>query len=334
MMNLREFRRWNDYSTVGISFVANTLILLLALTERNATLRSYSKMIVLSCVLDYFFCFVSISTVIDAIVQDHVFLTISDGIFRFLPLTYHYFFTGIHIFAVGLMTVTVPIDYLYRYVLIVRKRELSIAELISAISFCCLIVFASTFLFVYAFVQEEKDLDQYGHLLAGDGMWLEADGQPARFIATDCTNPFFLLALFISATVATAAYVLVVFLGVSIYRELTSMRAIASRKTLRLQRSMSIVLIIKAVFPFLCSTLPVFFLIFSVSLGLNIPNLGLFLVIVNSWIPVISPLSTLLLLSGYRRRLLNGFRHSSVAQQIGKTYRSSQPSIMMNSKTN
>lgn len=63
-MNLREFRRWNDYTAIGMSILFNTLIMFLACTERNMTLRSYSRMIVLSCIIDYAFCFGAVVSVI------------------------------------------------------------------------------------------------------------------------------------------------------------------------------------------------------------------------------------------------------------------------------
>lgn len=146
------------------------------------------------------------------------------------------------------------------------------------------------------------------------------------------SNPRLLLAIFTSGNVATLSYIISIYLGYKIYVELNSMRNVISQRTMRLQKSLTVVLIVKGSVPFVLATLPVFLLIVTVGLHINIPNFGLWLVIINSWIPVISPISTLVLLSGYRRRIFQSLRSSSVVNHISSAKLAYQNS-MLNSRT-
>lgn len=60
----------------------------------------------------------------------------------------------------------------------------------------------------------------------------------------------------------------------------------------------------QAIPPFCLCTFPVCMVFMSVLFRVNIPNLGLILVIITNWIPVLNPLTTLILLHGYRRRFI------------------------------
>lgn len=68
------------------------------------------------------------------------------------------------------------------------------------------------------------------------------------------------------------------------------------------------------------ATTPVLLLIITVGMQINIPNFEFWLVIMVSWIPVISPVSTFILLSGYRKRITQGLMTTNTVVNQGNTH--------------
>jgi hypothetical protein len=104
--------------------------------------------------------------------------------------------------------------------------------------------------------------------------------------------------------VAAFTYLITIGLGIRTYQHLKSLQNLMSERTIRLQSNMTRVLVIKAIFPFCLSTVPVFGTFLNFVFKTNIEHMGFYSIMMTNLIPLVSPLSTLLLLTGYRRRFL------------------------------
>lgn len=124
-----------------------------------------------------------------------------------MPIQYHYLLVGLHIFVVGCATCLVPVDYMYRYMLICRfvfsllirlnkvdlfrKKEPSTSQLIIIIFTGCFVCFITALLFIWAFGREKpSEIERYGHLLREEQIWFDEDGSLVQFIGTDCVSLF------------------------------------------------------------------------------------------------------------------------------------------------
>lgn len=87
--------------------------------------------------------------------------------------------------------------------------------------------------------------------------------------------------------------------GFKIYKSLKSFEHLMTKKTIRLQKNMTITLTIQAIFPFLTSSLPLGLFVIAVTFHMDIPNMGMYMAIVAVWMPVVSSLSTIILLGEF-----------------------------------
>lgn len=98
--------------------------------------------------------------------------------------------------------------------------------------------------FVYLFVRPEAEsIQKYGHLV--DPIFLSSSGQLPKFVANSFDNILFCLNIIIMSLAAISTYLVAVFFGIGTYRKLNSMKHLMSSKTLRLNRSMTNILIVK-----------------------------------------------------------------------------------------
>ncbi|KAH7700424.1 hypothetical protein AAVH_32456, partial [Aphelenchoides avenae] len=58
--NLRPLRAYSERVCFGVSMVANTVLIMLLIRERNPTIRPYSRVLLLSAIFDYVYTIVSI----------------------------------------------------------------------------------------------------------------------------------------------------------------------------------------------------------------------------------------------------------------------------------
>jgi hypothetical protein len=135
-------------------------------------------------------------------------------------------------------------------------------------------------------------------------MWLDSNSQPPRFIGNDWNNVWFLCEMILVGAVAVSTYIVTIGLGIRTYQHLKSLQSLMSERTIKLQHSLTRVLVIKAISPFCLSTLPIFGTFINFVFKTNIEHLGFYSIMLTNLIPLVSPLSTLILIIGYRRRVV------------------------------
>jgi hypothetical protein len=92
---------------------------------------------------------------------------------------------------------------------------------------------------------EEESIAQFGHLL-NDSMWIDpATGKLPKFIANSFGNFWFSFEMIGIGIIAICSYSIAIYFGIKIYKKLQSMKHLMSERTRRLQRSMTVILVIK-----------------------------------------------------------------------------------------
>lgn len=135
-MTIRDVRQISEYTVNILALALNTLIILMALTERNPTLKSYSRILIVSSVVDYVFSVGSVLSATSAVVFDGSILLVSESFLVKVVAAYevHYLLAGIRVFILGCGTyiseslkplinphsLSVPLEYYYRYHLVCR----------------------------------------------------------------------------------------------------------------------------------------------------------------------------------------------------------------------
>lgn len=126
---------------------------------------------------------------------------------------------------------------------------ISTKRLICIVFICCLSAFIGAIQFIMLFLRsEDESLAQFGHLL-NNPIWIDpVTGKLPKFVANSFGNFWFSFELIGVGIVAILSYSLAIYFGVKIYYKLKSMQNLMSPRTIRLQRSMTVILIIKGWF--------------------------------------------------------------------------------------
>jgi hypothetical protein len=121
-MNFREIRHVSEVSANVIALITNLLIIVMALTENsNSPLKSYSRMIISASVVDLIYVCGSALSAQNVIIDGGAFIFISDSWFKTLPGDgVHYFMAIVSIFTIAISNYIVPIEYYFRWNLVVR----------------------------------------------------------------------------------------------------------------------------------------------------------------------------------------------------------------------
>lgn len=120
-MNFRELRQVSEISANIVALTTNLLIIFMALTENNQTLRVYSRMIVSASVVDLIYVFGSALCAQNVIIDGGAIIFVSDSwLVNLSGDAVHYCMAIIFVFILAIGNYVVPIEYYFRFHLVVR----------------------------------------------------------------------------------------------------------------------------------------------------------------------------------------------------------------------
>lgn len=137
-MNILQFHQYNEYFATIFAILANLLVVVLTITEKNATIRSYFKIIMATSINEFVFCLCSLLTVMVSYflklkkIQTFWFqyCQISNGAVVFVvgsvfhkvqDQTVHNILFFLYIFKIGIGINIIPAEYYFRYRTVCRQ---------------------------------------------------------------------------------------------------------------------------------------------------------------------------------------------------------------------
>uniref|UniRef100_A0A1I7RJW8 G_PROTEIN_RECEP_F1_2 domain-containing protein n=1 Tax=Bursaphelenchus xylophilus TaxID=6326 RepID=A0A1I7RJW8_BURXY len=228
--------------------------------------------------------------------KDGVFILKMEGVAGLMSWPYRVFTIAFYVWMLCFLNAILPVQLYFRYYSLVRNRILSGASTIGLCAVAALTtfpVFACTYL-SFGWSSEEQHGFNYGTL------WYKEFPMP-QLLFGDARSPYQKGFLFLGGGVIGASYVLAMIIGYRTLQRIRNMNDSYSEKTRRLQRQLTNFMILQAVIPLFTSVLPVMIIVSPSLFYTDDGRLCFYSVIIISWIPVVNPIITVLVIVPFRK---------------------------------
>ncbi|KAH7721263.1 7TM GPCR protein [Aphelenchoides avenae] len=317
--SLRDWHHANEVVSAILSLAFNALLSSLLIREKDETIKPYSRVLLQNCLVDVVYTFICLLVETCVEVDKGHYILIVNGCLRFLPLQWHYALSIVHLTSVALTVLIVPVEFVFRYLIVCKSVTLSTKQIyyMGAVAlFIC--TFCSSFA-GFAFTLDSEAGGGYDHH-AVDLIW-PRDGNEAMVVLWASTkDPLFLTHIALTMFAEGVAYAVMIVTSIATYREIRKKKSRMTQKTLYAQRQMNRILITEASSVFVVGILPVICIFTMLFLEVSAVGYGTVLTMIHVWVPLLNPLTTLLLVRPYRRAIFGRLRSCRGRNSVHITY--------------
>ncbi|KAI6217696.1 7TM GPCR, serpentine receptor class r (Str) family-containing protein [Aphelenchoides besseyi] len=309
------------YMAEGTSFILNTIVIYLALTETNKDIKEYKNLLVLNCIVDYVYTLIGLFNHDTFEITQNVWIHILGWPANLFPKPWHYVFVGAFSFKLSFGIISLPIQFGYRWCLLCRRKMLTVTQLI--------LIFVATFIischwwtvFGLAFYISDHKYVDHSFLMSNPFIFNDQSPDPTLVI-TELKNPL-LLEITLTALVANGlTCFLIGYFTYKTIKKLEESKGKMSNKTRRLQNQMTRILLVQTTSVLLTAIIPIMIMGFMVFTAVEIHGMGSTMNVILSWIPVLNPFCTIIMVRRLRLRLLSCISPFSYVSSNTETSRS------------
>ncbi|KAI1697356.1 serpentine type 7TM GPCR chemoreceptor str domain-containing protein [Ditylenchus destructor] len=288
----------------SISLIANLILLALIVSEKNEVLKSYSRILLLNCVIDVIYTLACSSLAYQFEIYNGHFIFVNNGFFKDAPMSVQYFLGWFYVWTCGLAVYAIPFMFYYRYTLVCKGVVLTMQKFFLALLVPIIVGSFDAFMLTSSHWRMRDKQEQLCQELLNHPLWMTPDGLPKNcLISGERSDPALVLFCIGVCFKGTSVYVTTIWFGVNIHRAMKESNKYASRKTIKMQTQLNRILKLQAVLPLFTAVLPLCVMLVLIIFKINILGAGLAISAMLSWIPVVNPLSTIFLVSNYRQKL-------------------------------
>uniref|UniRef100_A0A7E4UTM1 G-protein coupled receptors family 1 profile domain-containing protein n=1 Tax=Panagrellus redivivus TaxID=6233 RepID=A0A7E4UTM1_PANRE len=297
------FRLLNANIANCISILCNLLLVFLVIKKSTLHLRPYKKVLITSIVVDLNYTIASILNDVLFFVADDSYYVVPIGNMPQLPEPWYFLGVCWMLFSTYLLFTTVPIQFIYRYNLIVRGSELSIAKFLGLliVPVTCTLLYTIHFAFMIA--PRETDVQVFGNFFLQMN-WTDSIGKIPKFYATKLNVPAATRATVFATGMLTTAYatsgICAIMIALKFQKEFKNM----SQAISTVQSQITKVLLIQTIVPLVVLIGPMMVHVLSFSNS----NIGsIVAMMMFTWSPVCNPIVAIIVLTPYRRFIVGIF---------------------------
>ncbi|KAI1697786.1 serpentine type 7TM GPCR chemoreceptor str domain-containing protein [Ditylenchus destructor] len=290
----------------SISLAANVILVALILSEKNEVLKSYSRILLLNCVVDVIYTLACATNVLQFEIYNGYFMFINNGFFKDAPMSLLYFLGWFWSWACGLAIYAIPFMFYYRYNLICKGETLTMQKFFLALLMPIIAPTFDAFVLTSSFWGMRDRRELFCQEFLNHPVWvMPNEGIPSNcLLSGDRTDIWLLLFCIGVCFKGTSVYGTTIWFGMNIHRAMKESNKKASRKTIKMQSQLTRILVIQATLPLLTAVMPCMVMLALIVFKINVRGAGLCISGMLSWIPVVNPLSSIFLVSNYRKKLL------------------------------
>ncbi|KAI1700647.1 serpentine type 7TM GPCR chemoreceptor str domain-containing protein [Ditylenchus destructor] len=257
---------------------------------------------------------------------DGVLIFVVNGFIKELPICWHYTFIWLFICTANMTLLVVPIEFVFRYMLICRNITLSAWQLVG-LGFIVFILSAfDSSLAIFSLTGTSDHQVSFGHLMS-DPIWSYQSGRQVLFVGADHSNIFLILFLGIAGLYNGLSCGIMLCLGFATFRILKESQHNMSAKTRNMQTQMNRILVAEACAVLFIINVPIGGMLATLFFKINIPGVGIFMSMVMVWITLSNPIVTMLLVAQYRRTVVGWFR-PNYRRNMVSAFRAARPGLM------
>uniref|UniRef100_A0A7E4WDY2 G protein-coupled receptor n=1 Tax=Panagrellus redivivus TaxID=6233 RepID=A0A7E4WDY2_PANRE len=227
-----------------------------------------------------------------------------DGVAKNLPQPWRFLAFDLWLFTIAFSMTSVPIEFMYRYSLIVKNSEFTLFKQLFCVAISCIVSLLFAFvcyLMYYHYSSPYLHLAQSYAWLLGDEngiVWVAGMALPYR------ENYFLVGGIIVIILVTLGSYVIIVYCNFRTYIHMRRQTGL-SAKTSEVQTDMGRLLSIQAFIPMASSAAPSALLIFALIFdNVSIVSGTSFVTMFYSWLAPGNAFFILFFLKAYRRRFI------------------------------
>ncbi|KAI1694053.1 serpentine type 7TM GPCR chemoreceptor str domain-containing protein [Ditylenchus destructor] len=299
---LRQFHDAFQFVVGLLSCVSGSIVVYLLLYRSKAQFRVYSRILLISCVVDLVFGATRMTFAQTVVIRGRIYMMLG-GFLDHLPLTWLTILVLLTLYLLFLHVLVMPLQFLFRYLIVCRNRMLKNYQIYATVLVLCLVMLLECTLFGIAFVENNAHLKDKYNDLVNDPIF--SDDVPTYIVLDEKKHTLLAYVLLSSLLIIViSSYFLIVYTAIQTLRHLKSARPSMSEQTRKMHDNLTRLLIFQASSPLVLVCIPEILFILA---GTLIPNdtmpsgFGLILSMMMSTIPLANSLSTIVIIPNYRK---------------------------------
>ncbi|KAH7702290.1 hypothetical protein AAVH_30561, partial [Aphelenchoides avenae] len=182
--NLRPVRYASERICFGMSMMCNTVLAWLLIREKDRIMKPYSRVLLINCLFDYLYTIGCFVIEIELEINDGNYIFIINGMPKNWSREAQQLSAAGFVFLCSLAGYVAPIEFTFRYMLVVKNRLLKAWELTAMSLFVVLLGIVSGS-FIYLTCDAVPDHSAtFGHLMSHP-MWTNEDGTVPPYFGLD-----------------------------------------------------------------------------------------------------------------------------------------------------
>ncbi|KAI6212903.1 7TM GPCR, serpentine receptor class j (Srj) family-containing protein [Aphelenchoides besseyi] len=281
-----------------ISYILNGTLIYMALYKSTKYMKSYSAIIILNSSVDIIFNTINIVVQVVVDMKDGGLYFFSGYFVENIPQPYASYMHNLWMFGLLLSVVNVPVQFLFRYLILVKNKTLNGLELLGVMLVPAVLIAIHCYYgatVAYSITDEERN--ELLPSLQNDPLWFH---DVPVFSHGFVKNRPVQIDFCGTQGVVVISYIVIFWTGRAIYNKLKSSEKIMSRPTRLAQAQLTKILLIESMIP-ISTCFPITYCIFTVSYGINIPLVGLSMATMASSIPLVNAICIIFIVPSYRR---------------------------------
>ncbi|KAH7716222.1 7TM GPCR protein [Aphelenchoides avenae] len=301
--NLRPTRHRTERVCFAISIFSNSILAVLLIREKNEVMKPYSRVLLINVAFDYFYTIVSMIVEIELEMNDGVYIFVVNGIPKHFSEEVQKAAVGIFLYSCASVYLVSPIEFIFRYFLVVRGHILKYWQLLLLAS-CTVLLSIKIGMFLYLAVQSVDDHEAaFGHLMT-DPMWYD-DGRKVIFFGADKNNVYLLLFVGFAFVEDMAIFATMLFSTLTTLAVLRQNRHRMSMQTRYMQSQINRLMFAEVFSLASVAIIPMALILSFLFLKVQWIGFGVFITLMLQWIPAVNPITTIFLVGQYRRKLFS-----------------------------
>ena len=295
-IDLREIEKINNYISSGIGLLLNGLLLYLIIFKTSTTLDVYKRIFLQNCLLDIFYNVINGFIHCQAEFKAGNFYVILNGPLNNLPMPWGGYCIGLWVFSLFFCVTGLPIQFLFRYFLLIKEHLFTKREYFSLLFFSCLSALICPICWVHISWVSSEDIYKKTMLLNQDPYYYSG---VTVFLSAEVWNLNLQCVFCYCYALVSLSYIIIIFTSIKVYKYLHNLKRLSS-ETMDIQKQITKILIVQATAPIVVCLLPIILLVTGCFLYVDISGVGIIINFLLSWIPLVNSIITILAIRTYR----------------------------------
>ncbi|KAI6185513.1 Serpentine receptor class delta-18 [Aphelenchoides besseyi] len=301
---LRFYHSVFEFVIGTLAYILNVLLIYMALYKSTKYMKSYSALIILNSSVDIIFNTINIVVQVVVDMKEGALVFVNGYFLENIPQPYASMLHNLWMFGLLLSVVNVPVQFLFRYLILVKNRTLNGLELLGVISVPTVFIAIHCYYgATVAYLTSDEERIKMLPSLQNDPLWFN---DVPIFSFGFVRNRAVQIDFCGTQGVVVISYIVIFWTGREIYNKLKSNEKIMSRATRLAQAQLTKILLIESMIP-ISTCFPITYCIFTVSYGINIPLVGLAMSTMASTIPLVNSICIIFIVPSYRQFIFRLF---------------------------